>query len=278
VSHTPVDFRAPGAGTGRRVAQKVEHRCAVILNCLAGGEELAVEEVIALTSASPATVRRDLRRLERQGLVRRAHGVVALTESRGFEPFLDDPGFREQVHHMAAEKRRIGAAAAALVQDGETIAIAAGTTAAKMSRLLRPRRELTIVTNALNVAMDLSRQTQLTVHVTGGYLSGNWLALVGPKALEFVSAMFTDTFFFGANGVHPEHGVTDRHPEEAATNQALARQARKRVLLVDNTKFGHTAGYLVCRASELDMIITDTGASDELIAPFQRLGIEVVRV
>ena len=201
-----------------------------------------------------------------------------MAESRGFEPFLSDPGFRDQVHHMAAEKRRIAAAAAALVQEGDTVALAPGTTVAQMSRLLRSRRELTILTNALNVAMDLSRQPQLSVHVTGGYLSGNWMAMVGPKALEFVSAMFTDTFFFGANGVHPEHGVMDRHPEEAAINQALARQARKRVLLVDHTKFGHTAPLQVCCIQEVHAIITDTQASDEMIAPFQRLGIEVMRV
>jgi len=273
----PIEVAPPGRGK-RRLARKVEGRCASILNCLAGGEEVSVEEIVALTGASPATVRRDLRRLEAEGLVRRSHGVVALAESRGFEPFLGDPGFREQVHHMAAEKRRIGAAAAALVEDGQTVALAAGTTVAQMSRILRSRRNLTIQTNALNVAMDLTRETHLTVHVTGGYLSGNWLALVGPKALAAISEMFTDMFFFGANGVHPEHGVTDRHPEEAAANQAMARQARKRVLLVDHTKFGRTAPHLVCRAQELDVIITDQAAGDEMIEPFQRLGVKVVRV
>lgn len=179
---------------------------------------------------------------------------------------------------MAAEKRRIAAAAAALVRDGETVALAPGTTVAQMSRLLRSRRNLTVITNAINVVMDLSRQAQISVHATGGYLSGNWMALVGPKALAFVSGMFADTFFFGANGVHPEHGVMDRHPEEAAVNQALARQARKRVLLVDHGKFGHTAPHVVCRVQEVELIITDAQASDETIAPYQRLGIEVVRV
>ncbi len=270
---------AAGADPGsRRLASKIEHRCAAILEALTAGHEMAVEELIERTSASAATVRRDLRRLQRQGLVRRAHGVVALAESRGYEPFLGDPGFREQVHHLAGEKRRIGAAAAALVRDGETIGIAPGTTAAQMSRLLRSRRELTIVTNALNVAMDLSRQRHMSVHLTGGYLSGNWLAMVGPKALEFIATMFTDKFFFGANGIDPEHGVTDRHPEEAAANAAMARQARKRILLADHTKFGHTARFLVCPIGEVDMIITDAGASDETVAPFQRLGIQVARV
>jgi DeoR family transcriptional regulator of aga operon len=270
-------FEISATTSGRRTARKVEDRCGMILNSLAQGKGLAVEEVISRTRVSPATVRRDLRRLEQQGLVRRAHGVVALAESTGFEPFLGDPGFREQVHFMAAEKRRVGAAAAALVHDGETIGLAAGTTVAQMTRLLRSHHELTIVTNALNVAMDLSRQRSATVHLTGGYLSGNWFALVGPKALEFISTIFTDKFFFGANGVHPEHGVTDRHQEEAAANQAMARQARKRIVLADHTKLGHTAGYLVCQMRDLEAIVTDTGATDEMIAPFQRLGIEVIR-
>lgn len=278
MSSTPLDIGPPRSLAGRRTSEKVERRCSLILNCLAAGKDLPVEDLIARTGASPATVRRDLRMLERAGLVRRSHGVVALKESSGFEPLLHDPGFREQLYHRAAEKQRIAAAAAGLVQDGEIIALAAGTTVAKMCRLLRSRRDLTILTNALNVAMDLSRQAQWTVYVTGGYLSGNWLALVGPQALEAISSMFPETCFFGANGVHPENGITDRHREEAAVNQALARQARRRVLLADHTKFGHTAGYQVCRATDIDVIITDTGASDETIAPFQRLGIEVMRV
>ena len=239
---------------------------------------MAVEALIAAVGASPATIRRDLRRIERQGLVRRSHGAVTLAVSGAFEPFLGDPGFRDVLHYMASEKRRIGAAAAAMVEPGETIGIAPGTTAAQMTRGLHSHRDLNIVTNALNIATDLSRRKNLRVHVVGGYLGGNWLALLGPKALEFVSTMFTDRFFFGANGIHATHGVTDQHPEEAAVNCAMARQARKRILLADHTKFGRTARCLVCRIQEVDMIITDNGATDAMIAPFRQLGIEVVRV
>jgi DeoR family transcriptional regulator of aga operon len=260
------------------VARKVEDRCGSILSALASRRELAVDELIARMSTSPATVRRDLKRLEQQGLVRRVHGAVALAESKSFEQFYFDPGFREQVHRMAPEKRRIAAAAATLVADGETIGLAAGTTVAQLARLLKSRRQLTIITNAMNVAMDLSHQKNLTVHVSGGYLSGDWFALVGPKALEFIATVFPDKFFFGANGVDPDRGVTDRHTEEAAANQALARQARERILLVDHTKLRHTAGYLVCRTRELHTIVTDTGATDEMIAPFLHMGVEVIRV
>ncbi|HKW98573.1 MAG TPA: DeoR/GlpR family DNA-binding transcription regulator [Bryobacteraceae bacterium] len=247
-------------------------------------EELAVdrwtpmEEIAARTGASPATIRRDLRALEAKNFVRREHGAVRLAESPTFEPFLDDPGFREQLHRMAREKRRIGAAAASLIEDGATVGISAGTTSNQIARELRGKKNLTVVTNALHVAMELSREESIRVHLSGGYLSGSWFALVGPRALEFAGTLFTDKFFFGANGVHAEHGVTDQHTEEAAVNQALARQARQRILVVDHTKFGKIARCLVCPIREVNMILTDTGASDEMIAPFQDLGIQVLRV
>ncbi len=233
---------------------------------------------MALTGASQATVRRDLRALEAKSFVRREHGAVRLAESPTFEAFLDDPGFREQLHRMAREKRRIGAAAASLIEAGETVAISPGTTANQIAHSLRGRKNLTVVTNAVHVAIELSRDNGIKVHLSGGYLSGNWFALVGPRALEYAGTMFTDKFFTGANGVHAEHGVTDQHTEEAAVNQALARQARQRILVVDHTKFGKIARCLVCPIREVNMIVTDTGATDEMIAPFEKLGIEVRRV
>ena len=256
----------------------VRRRLSRILECLSAGRRVRVDELIQDTKTSAATIRRDLHRLQSGGLVRRDHGGAFLAEPRAFEAFLYDPGFRDQVQHMASEKRRIATAAAALVRDHETVAIAPGTTAAQIARALPPRKGLTVVTNALNVAVDLSRRRDMTVHLTGGYLSGDWFAMVGPKALEFTRTMFPAQFLFGANGVHAEHGVTDRHAEESAVNRAMVEQAQKRVLVVDHTKFGQVAGHLVCPIAKVNVIVTDMGASDELVAPFLRLGIEVLRV
>jgi DeoR/GlpR family transcriptional regulator of sugar metabolism len=258
--------------------KKARSRLGDVLAYLSAGGRVRVEELIRETGASPATIRRDLRRLERDGLVRRDHGGAVMSQPVAYEAFLDDPGFRDQVHMLAAEKRRIGAAAAALIENGETIGIAPGTTAAQIARMLQTKKELVVVTNGLNVAMDLSRRKDIRVHLTGGYLSGEWFALVGPRAMEFVPTMFTDKFFFGANGVHAEHGVTDRHPEEAAVNRAMLGQSRKRILVVDHRKFGQVAGCVVCPISDLNMIITDSGAPDRVVAPFLDRGIEVLRV
>lgn len=263
------------AVSGRR---PVRRRLSRILERLSAGERVKVEELIVGTGTSAATVRRDLRRLQNGGLVRRDHGGVSLAESLTFEAFLYDAGFRDQVRHLSSEKRRIGAAAAGLVRNSQTIAIAPGTTAAQIARSLDPRPGLTVITNAVNVAMDLSRRQDLTVHLTGGYLSGDWFAMVGPRALEFVRTTFPAQFFFGANGIHPERGVTDRHAEETAVNRAMVEQARKRILVIDHTKFGQVAGHLVCPISMVDTIVTDSGATDEMVAPFVSAGIEVMRV
>ncbi len=263
-------------GFGERKA--VKRRLSRILECLAAGNRVRVEELIERTGASAPTIRRDLSRLQSGGLVRRDHGGVFLAEPLSFEAFLYDPSFRDQVRHLASEKRRIAIAAAALIQDGQTIGIAPGTTTAQIARALQPRINLTVVTNAVNVAMDLSRRKEMTVHLTGGYLSGDWFAMVGPKALEFTRDMFPEQFFFGANGVDAEHGVTDRHAEESAVNRAMVAQAQKRILVVDHTKFGKVSGHLVCPIAKVNVIITDSAVPDEVVTPFLRLGIEVMRV
>ena len=262
----------------RRTADKVERRRELLVNELSVNRWVTVDQLMACTGASQATIGRDLRHLETKGVVRREHGTVRLAELSSFGPFLDDPGFRKQVHRMETEKRRIGKAAAALIRNGETVAISPGTTTGQIAQALDGRTNLTVVTNAVNVAMELSRRRDVAVHLAGGYLSGDWFALVGPRALESIKAMFTDKVFFGANGVHVQHGVTDMHAEEAAMNEGMVRQARQRILVADHSKFGQVARHLVCPIQEVNMIITDSGATDEMIAPLRDLGIEVLRV
>ena len=134
------------------------------------------------------------------------------------------------------------------------------------------------MTYAVNVAMELSRYKNLHIHVTGGYLSGDWFALVGPSALESVPHHFFDKFIFGASGIHPDRGVTDYHPEEAAMNRAMLKQARTRILVIDHTKLGVVSQCLVCPLQDIQILITDKTASEEVVTPYVRQGIEVRRV
>ena len=274
----PMDSGLSSVVTGRRrTAQKVSLRRARLLEQLQSVSWTSVERIIADLGVSEATIRRDLRCLEAKGVIRRDYGAVRLADPPTFAPYLDDPGFREQVHHMAEEKRRIGRVAAGLIEDGETVAIAPGTTTAQVAQALHDKRDLTVVTNAVNIVMELSRRKDFRIHVTGGRLSGDWFALVGPGALRSIRTVFPDKFFFGANGVHWEHGVTDRHGEEAAANLAMARRARQRILVADHTKLGQVASCLVCPIQEVSIIVTDAVAAGEMIAPFEASGIQVLR-
>ena len=259
------------------MAKDTSQRLQQIMELLSHEHRLTVETLVNVLRTSPATVRRDLRTLEQQGLLLRDHGGAAPRDPM-YEPFLHDSSFNEQVRRCAFEKQRIGTAAAQLIQDGETVGIGGGTTVAKMLRGLRACKDVTVVTYAVNVAMELSRQKDLQVHVTGGHLSGNWFALVGSRALESVPHFFLDKFIFGATGVHAESGVTDVHLEESAMNRAMLEQARTRVLLVDHTKLGIISKCLVCSLKKVDIILTDKEASKQMVKRFESAGVEVRRV
>lgn len=240
---------------------------------------VSVEELSTRFNVSLATVRRDLVELEQQGRLRRTHGGAIPIEPLLYELFRHDSSFQEQVERHADEKRRIALAAADLIRDGETIAFTAGTTTTQVTRSIPPqRRNLTIVTNTVNVAMELSNRPEISVFVTGGFLRGGWFSLVASAAIHAMSQIFVDKVFIGVNGIHAERGLTAYHPEEAAINRTMVQQAKQKIVVADRSKLGVIVTSLICSVGEVDILITDTNATDEQIAPFIDRGIEVQRV
>ena len=224
---------------------------------------------------SPTTVRRELRELEQQGLLRRTHGGAVTVEPALYEPFRHVSSFAEQEQQRATEKRRIGLAAAEMIADGEIISIGAGTTATQVARSIRHRRNITVVTNAINVAMELSHRGDLKVFMSGGYLSGDWFALVGQTAIQSVSEIFVDKVFIGVDGIHAEHGLTTNYPDQAAIHRQMLRQARYRVVVADHHKLGETGTALICPVTEIDLLITDKGAPEAALTPLREKGIKI---
>lgn len=249
-----------------------------ILQELLRSGEVEVESLAQTLGVSTATVRRDLDRLERQGLLRRNHGGALPVEPLLYEPFRNVSSFQEQEQKFAAEKRRIGLRAAELVADGEIISICAGTTTTHVARSIRHRKNLTVFTNTINVAMELSHRTDLKVYVTGGYLSGDWFALVGPAAIESTQAMYVDKIFLGVDGIHHERGLTSNYPDQATIHHAMLKQAATKIVVADHRKIGVTGTALICQTAEIDFLITDLQATDEAVAPFIAKGVNVLRV
>jgi DeoR family transcriptional regulator of aga operon len=265
------------------IAHHAEERASVdrasdILRRVLEAGQASVEELAASLAVSTSTIRRDLAELEREGLLRRTHGGAASMSPMLYEPFRYDSSFKEQETERAEEKRRIGLAAADLVDEGDTIGLTAGTTATEVARSLRHRKGITIVTNTVNVAMELSDRSGLNVFVTGGFLRGGWFSLVGPASIAAVQQIFLDKVFIGVNAIDAEQGLTCYHPDEAATNRAIIQQAKRKIVVADSTKLGRVVTSKICPTEGLSALITDRGATDADIAPFLAKGIEVRRV
>jgi DeoR family transcriptional regulator of aga operon len=254
-----------------------QQRFHAILSGLQEHGSVAVDDLSAHLGVSVVTVRRDLDLLEQQGLLRRTHGGAVSIEPLFYEPFKKDRSFQAQVEKLANEKRRIGRAAAALITPGETIAITPGTTTAEIIRGLPLDSKITVVTNTVNIAMELSKRKDINVFVTGGHLHGDWFSLVGPTASRSLENMLIHTMFIGADGIDAKWGLSCFNPDEAELNGTMVRHARRLVAVVDHTKFGVIANWRICETSVIQTLITDAGATDEMIAPFQKLGIEVIR-
>jgi DeoR family transcriptional regulator of aga operon len=270
-----------GAKTGKAVdttQNGQQHRFHAILTALQKDGSVTVEELSSRFGVSVVTVRRDLDMLEQQGLLHRTHGGAGSIEPLFYEPFKKDRSFQEQVERQANEKRRIGRAAAALITPGQTIAITPGTTTAEIIRGIPLDSKITVVTNTANIAMELSKRKDVNVFVTGGHLHGEWFSLVGPTAIRSLENMLIHTMFVGADGIDAQWGLSCFSADEAELNAAMIRQARRHIAVVDHTKFGTVGNWRICESSIVQTLITDTGATDDMIAPFQKLGIEVIRV
>lgn len=240
--------------------------------------EVSINGLCEQFQASTATIRRDLQQLEEQGLLRRTHGGAVSIEPLFYEAFRKDASYVELVGKHTEEKRRIGRAAAELVRPGDLIALTPGTTTIEVIRGLRYEGGIKVLTNTVNVAMELSNRKDIEVIVTGGHLRGDWFSLVGPLTLQNLSDIHVDIVFVGANGIHPTAGLTCHNAEEAATNRAMLGHAKRRIGVLDRSKFDVITSWSMCRVQDLDMVITDKRASKEVLAPYEELGLRIERV
>jgi DeoR/GlpR family transcriptional regulator of sugar metabolism len=267
-----------GASSEMESPDKQQVRFTGILTALQKSGSVSVEGLSNELAVSLVTIRRDLDALESQGLLRRTHGGAVSIEPLFYEPFRNDRSFQAQVGRFADEKRRIGRAAAGLIKEGEIIALTPGTTTTEVIRGIPLNHKITVVTSTVNVAMELSKRKDLDVFVTGGHLRGEWFSLVGPTAAQSLSHLLIHTLFIGADGIDPKAGVSCYTSDEAQLNSAMVKHAQRKIAVVDHSKFGVIAGWRICGTSDLDILVTDSATTDEMIAPFEKAQIQVIRV
>jgi DeoR family transcriptional regulator of aga operon len=250
-----------------------------ILKLLLRKGSVTVEELIASLGASAPSIRRDLTRLEARGLIRRTHGGAALVQELLYDPFRYDAAFQTREHRFVKEKRHIGVAAAELVGENETIGLTAGTTATWVARSLRHRSNITIVTNAVNIGMELCNMPGLKVHLTGGYVHWPWsFSLIGAAAISFLGDSFLDKLFLSVSGIDAIRGTTTNQSDEALTFRAMVKQAKEVIVVADSSKLGVVTPSLICPIADVHTLVTDAGAGDEMAETFTAKGIKVIRV
>lgn len=222
---------------------------------------------------SEVTVRSDLARLAREGFARRTHGGAVLARSTRFER-----PFAEQETQFRQEKRRIGLAAARLIEDGDTVILDVGTTATEIARQLPRLADVVVVTSALNIALELERYPGLTVLVTGGTLRPMQHSLVNPYGTLLLGEIHADKLFLGCNGVSQEKGITNSNMQEAEIKRAMIACSQHVIVVADSSKVGRVAAAHVAPLQAVHRLITDTGADAEELERLRDAGIEVTTV
>lgn len=233
-------------------------RRAAILSIVEEAGAARVSELVDQLGVSDMTVRRDIERLDQEGLLERVHGGALAVRPRA----ADEPGFNAKSALMTHEKQAIATAAARLVEPGATIGISAGTTTYELARALRTLPQLTVVTNSVPVAQLLHESSSGHVVVLTGGVRTPSDALVGPVAVNALKGLHVDRLFLGAHGIDQEAGLTTPNLVEAETNRALVRASRSVCVLADHTKVGIVGLSTFMDLTEVDVLITDSGISE----------------
>jgi DeoR family transcriptional regulator, aga operon transcriptional repressor len=254
-------------------------RLTAILELLARDSKVDVDEAATRLGVSDATIRRDLDHLAQQQLLTRTHGG-AVSNSTSY-----DLPLRFKTGRQASEKQRIGQAAAELVPPGSVVGMNGGTTNTEVARSLAARGDLaapadgaalTIVTNALNIAYELTVRPQVKIVVTGGVARSRSYELTGPLATGILEQLALDVAIIGVDAIDPEAGATAHHEGEAMINQLMARRAQRVVVVADATKLGRRAFARIWPAAQVDVLVTDDSADPAVVARFEAAGIQVV--
>ncbi len=248
-----------------------------ILEALRRDRVVEVNKLSAALGVSAVTIRSDLDTLERRQLLRRIRGGAMPVRPARFERPLDLLS-----QNFEVEKERIGAMAARMVRDGETVILDAGTTTLAMAMALAPDlRDIVVVTSCLDIAIALDRHPGVSVVVTGGRMKNSGRnsrshSLIPPFGTLVLQQINADCAYLCCAGIDAERGFTNSNFEEAEIKHAMIASARRVVMLGDHGKIGHVAGARIAGFDEVTLLVTDAGAAPADVQALESAGVEVL--
>jgi DeoR family transcriptional regulator of aga operon len=250
-----------------------EERQRAILELLRRDGRVLVVDLAKQFHASQVTIRKDLDVLHLKGQIHRTHGG-ALPARDGA---LEDPTLREKEKLHRKEKMQIAAAAVRMVSEGQVVVLDSGTTTTAIARALRNFTNLTIITNAVNIAAELSGSA-VEVILSGGNLRKNSFSLVGPIAEETLHKVHADILFLGVDGFDVQYGISTPNLLESRVNRVMIEISNVVVAVCDSSKFGKRSLSLIAPPSALQYLLTDSGISKADLSALKKSGVEVTVV
>jgi len=248
----------------------VERQATILRNLHANGRVM-VAELSDLLRVSEVTVRSDLDQLSRRGLLVRTHGGAVKTDLLVH----DVPLFEKAKKHYD-EKQRIGAVAASLVHEGEIVTLDSGSTTLAVAQHLKMKHNLTVITNSLAVANELSPISGIATILTGGSIRRESLSLVGPHAEATLREHFADKVFLGVDGFDVHAGLTTPNLDEARLNRMMLDMSREAIVVTDASKFGRRSMCRIAETERLQKVITDSAIPQADAEHLRSVGIEVI--
>jgi DeoR family transcriptional regulator of aga operon len=250
-----------------------EERRTQILQTVRSAGRVKVNELASRFSTSAVTIRNDLNELHQRGLVLRSHGGAVLPGT-----MLRESRVHERLKTHSDEKRRIGAMAATLINDGETTILDSGTTTLEIARQIKKKKGLQIITNWVNIAAELLDTRGAEVFIVGGTVRGESASISGRFTEEMFDQFSADKLFLSGAGCDLDFGVSGANLEKTMVNRAMLRISREIILVADASKFSKRSMTRIALFSEIDTVISGTSLDQEIQEKLRSLSCNLILV
>lgn len=247
-------------------------RHSIILELLREFGKVDVADLSSKLKVSAVTIRKDLDLLEEKKLLYRTHGGAILAD-----PYIATRKVSEKEKLRPEVKRRIGLKAVELLSPQDALIIASGTTVQAFARCIE-NMKLTVITSAMNVAMELLDKPDIEIIQLGGIIRHSSASAVSEYAIRMLDNFSCSKLFLGVDGIDPEYGLSTTHIQEACLNQAMIAAATKTIVLADSSKFDRRGFSKICNMSDIDWVITDSGISPKMLEAIEEQGVKVTIV
>lgn len=248
----------------------IERRNAILAKLSLEGK-VVVSDLAKEFDVTEETIRRDLEKLDKDGLARKTYGGAVKNEN-----FNIDLPFHVRKQTNVESKRQIAAQISEMIHDGDYVMLDSSTTALNVIKNILDRKKITLITNSIEILIELCNKPDWMVVSTGGVLKEGGLSLVGYQAERMVSGFHVDIAICSCKGLDSEMGITDSNERDSEIKKAFFKAANKKVLAVDSSKFDRTSFVKVCSIGEVDTIVTDRDPGERWRERIKNAGVELI--